>query len=233
MILICPQCRAKSRVSDTRALAPGARVRCGGCQAVFLASDAKRDRARIDALTAAALARARQSSGRGAGLSGWQRVASPLALVALTALGVLAFIDPAPNVGPSADLRATVALAPAAPAATVVIQSIEATPYAATGGPEGLLIQGLVRNGGIAAVPLPIVLLRVAGAASSPRMARLRAGPGQTLGEAPTLAPLQDSDGAAQAGAATTLAPGAQAPFVGLLQPQHDDARSWQVEARL
>lgn len=232
MILICPQCRAKSRVNGGRAQQAGARVRCGGCQSIFYAAEAKQDRVGIDARTAAALARARQSTGLKPKAGRWQKLATPLALAALLALVAIAIWNPLPNVGPSGDLTAQVQAAPPAAGAQVVIEHIEALAYAPTGGPEGLLVRGSVRNGGDRPVPMPTVVLDVSDAGSGPKQVRLRSGPKQTLDGAASLSQKVPPEAAAENETRTTLAPGKTAPFIGWVSPKMGDGLHWQVQAR-
>jgi hypothetical protein len=225
MILICPTCEAKSRVADGDAKKPRARMRCGACTAVFAISDARRYGASIDARTAAALARARQGTVARPTVHAWYTTMfAPLGLMAVTVVALMAVWDAKRFAQAPQDISVHLQSGAQDPHG-LKLSRLVGTPYAPQGGQPGILVVGEVQNMGTAPVPLPTVALSASGSQQLKPL-RVSVGPMQTVRDAEALT----DESAALAG---TLAPGAKAPFVGLMAlPSESVNQPWQVIAR-
>lgn len=229
MVLICPHCAARSLVDGAQAKKPMAQVACGGCGKTYFVSAAHRDAEPSGGQQAhLALARSRAQASRGLPRRPWARPAAALGATLL--LAGLCLWDVGKLEGLQADAAATVQL-PGPDARGLELRQVVVTPYAPTGGPEGLLVAGALHQGGGAAaavVPEVVVQLRHPSLPKATTV-RLRACSSCTLERAKSLDVLT----AAEVVPSATLAPGSALPFVGLLHlPQLPPGAfaPWQVE---
>jgi predicted Zn finger-like uncharacterized protein len=215
MILICPNCAARSRVNTAQAALPLAQVHCGSCGRLYYvsAAHAEPDTAEdLQARAQEALARARRGYQPGGVRSLWQRARPVLGVIVPLVLLALCLWD-VRRLGldePDMDVALQVLQPEAQP---LRLQGIKLTPYAESGGTEGLLVVGEVLNTGAGAHQWsPQVKVRAVWPTEAVQ-AVFVAGPEQTLASAPTLMP----KAADEAVAPQTLPAATKVPFVGLV----------------
>ena len=224
MILICPNCAARSRVNTAQAALPLAQVHCGSCGRLYYVSAAHAEPEISEGLQARAqqaLAQARRGHKWGGARSLWQRarpvlsVITPLVLLAVCLWDVRRLgLDE-----PDMDVAVQVLQPDGQP---LRLQEIKITPYAETGGAEGLLVVGEVVNPGPGAQQWSAQVKVRAASPTADVQAVLLAGPEQTLASAPTLAP----KAADQAVAPQSLPAAGRVPVVGLIPLPQGDLKS-------
>ena len=182
MVLVCPHCRAKSRVADVQATSLQARVQCGACDHIFAAAAAERDDMPAAQRAQEALLRARQQRAQRLGFRPGEVVT--LAAPALLVLWAV-WLAVTGGVYASA-LPLTPHLNVQPPRAGLGRLVATATAYAPEGGAQGVLIEGTVSHNDAVWTTAPQLVVHIKRALQAATL-YTHAGPQQTLAQAAQL----------------------------------------------